>query len=172
MSAIDLTFCADNVFGNNDVIIAEEAILRGLDWKLSYPTILEFVVVIADAMNLDDKPRFMARYISELALQSQIYLSFRPSMIGSCVVALALHCVGIVDPWPSTMSDATGYSLQDLEECMLALGSDIHNVMSTLPDLKVIARKYRKAENGRVALIHLPRVTSITMFNNRRAGNV
>jgi hypothetical protein len=142
-----------------------------LKWKLSFPTIIDFVEQICDALNLEDKakPRMMARYIAELALQCQVYLASRPSLVASCVVVLAVFSTGTAEPWPESLVEATGYSWNDLEECMLALSSGIHQVRATMPNLKIITRRYRKNENGRVGHIHIPRVTVFASLRNPRA---
>jgi transcription initiation factor TFIIIB Brf1 subunit/transcription initiation factor TFIIB len=167
----DLVFSADNMLNANDVAIAEEVILHELDWKLSYPTIHDFVEMFTDELGLEEesKQRRMARYISELALQSQVYLSFKPSLIASCVVALALVAVGSADPWPDGLKQATGYSWNDLELCMMALSSGIHHVSATMPELKIISRRYRKTQNGRLSLIHIPRITLFASLRTPRA---
>jgi len=170
LSKSDLVFSADNTFGLADVARAEKVILYELGWKLSYPTILDFVELMCDAIDLKEssKSRLMARYIAELALQSQVYLAYRPSLVASCVVALAIFCVGTTEPWPESLREATGYSWNDLEECMVALSSDIDHVRVTMPHLKIIARRYRKAQNGRVALIHIPRITTFAAMRTPR----
>ena len=167
----DLVFSADNMLNANDISIAEEAILHELNWKLSYPTILDFVETFSDELEFkeESKQRRMARYISELALQSQVYLSFKPSLIASCVVALALVAVGSADAWPEALEQSTGYLWNDLEQCMMALSSDIHHMRATMPELKIISRRYRKTQNGRVSLIHIPRITVFATLRNPRA---
>lgn len=166
----DLVFSADNTIFPNDISIAEEVILHELNWKLSYPTILDFVEMFCDELEYEQesKPRRMARYISELALQSQVYLSFNPSLVASCVVALALIAVGSADAWPEALEQATGHLWNDLEQCMMALSFDIHHVRATMPELKIISRRYRKTQNGRVSLIHIPRITVFATLRNPR----
>lgn len=171
ISKTDLAFCADNTFDHNDVLIAEEAILRGLDWRLSYPTILDFVELYICVLDLEERNRFMLQYIAELALQCQVYLTYQPSLVASCVVALALYCHGTAELWPAVLEEATGYSWLDLEQCMLALSSDIHHIRSAMPELKIIMRRYRKAQNGRVALVQIPRITSFALMRNPREQN-
>lgn len=126
---------------------------------------------MCDALNLEDrvKPRMMARYIAELALQCQVHLAYQPSLVASCVVVLALFSTGTADPWPDSLVKATDYSWNDLEGCMLALSSGIHQVRATMPNLKIILRRYRKNENGRVGHIHIPRVTVFASLRNPRA---
>lgn len=169
----DLTFSADNTFDRNDMSIAEEVILHELKWKLSFPTILDFVELLCNAIRLEEgsKLRFMAYYIAELALQCQVYLTYKPSLIASCVVVLGLSSIGSLQPWPVVLSEATGYSWNDLEECMLALTSGIHQVRTTMPELKIITRKYRKTENGNVAYVTIPRITTFTALTNARREN-
>jgi hypothetical protein len=171
ISKTDLAFCADNTFDRNDVLIAEEAILRGLDWKLSYPTILDFVELHFNVLDLDESRRLMSRYIAELALQCQINLKYPPSLVASCVVALAMFCVGTTELWPIVLEQTIGYSWLDLEQCMLRLSSDIHHMRSSMPELKIITRRYRRAQNGRIALVHIPRITSFATLGIPRAQN-
>lgn len=137
-------------------------ILHELKWQLSCTTIFDFTQLICDTLELGEqsKARLMACYVAELALQSQVYLSFKPSLVASCVVALALVAIGTADPWPEALEQATGYSWNSLEQCMTALSSDIQHVTATMPELKIIARRYKKSRNGRVSLIGIPRITA------------
>lgn len=172
ISKTDLAFCADNIFDRNDVLIAQVAILRGLDLRLSYPTCLDFVELYSNVIDLEESRRLMSRYIAELALQCQINLKYPPSLVASCVVALALFCVGTAELWPTVLEETTGYSWLDLEQCMVTLSSDIHHVRSTIPELKIITRRYRRSLNGGVALVHIPRITSFATLGNPRAQHM
>ena len=109
------------------------------------------------------------RYIAELALQSPIYLSYKPSMIACSVVILASFCLRLeADPWPLVLEEASGYLWQDLELCTIALVRHLEDVHSTMPDLIMIARRYRKQDRSNVSEIAIPSIRSFATLRAYR----
>jgi hypothetical protein len=151
--------CSDNSFSANDLVRTEEYVLKQLEWKLAFPTSLGFLEAYGYALGLDKESKSfqMMRYISELALQSPIYLSYEPSMIAACSVVLARFCAQDNELWSDALQHQTDYSFEDLSECTIEL-----------------SRRYRKSTRGCVSEIAIPSISSfatMTAYQQRHARN-
>ena len=166
----DISFCADNVFNGKQIMGAEDIVLRQLKWKLAYPVVLDFVLAFVSAAGLQENSRLVwtMRYIAEQALQSPIYLSFKPSLIAASVFVLASICLQEQDLWPASLARQTGYGWEDLEACTVSLSRLVEDVRSTMPDLIIIERRYRKATRHQVAELSVPNITSFAAFSADR----
>uniref|UniRef100_A0A7S1VZA2 Cyclin-dependent kinase 2 homolog n=2 Tax=Ditylum brightwellii TaxID=49249 RepID=A0A7S1VZA2_9STRA len=168
ISVADLVFCADNTFSERDIIELEKVILNQIGWKLSYPLICDFVclyVELTPEVKSNSKTLWLAKYLCELALQSNLYLSFQASAIAACTVSLALHATDQSNAWPQSLEVASGLNWSDLGDCMVALSQSIENTRRTLPRLKMITRRYRKKDRACVAEITIPTIRSQADFS-------
>lgn len=135
---------------------------------------LDFVLAYVKVLGIYENNQlvWMMRYVSELSLLSPVYLSYLPSMIGASVVVLSSYCLGLeADPWPLSLEEATGYSWNDLEACTVALCRHLEDVRSTMPDLIMIARRYRKQERANVAEIAIPPIRSFATLTAYRQSH-
>jgi hypothetical protein len=179
ISSSDIAFCADNSFNVDEITGAEDFILQQLEWKLAFPTPLDFVKAYAQASGLaDDSQVFlMMRYVVELALQSPIYLAHKPSMLAASVVVLARFCIQDSELWPEALERETNYSLDDLRDCTMELSGLLDNIRSTMPELIMISRRYRKPSRHCVADISIPSLSSFASLtayhesHSRRQSN-
>jgi hypothetical protein len=96
LNGSDISYGADNSSNGAQVTAADEFDLEHLEWKLVFPTPLDFVNAYARFLGLDmDDIAFsmMIRYVVELALQSSIYLVYKSSIIAASVVVLGRFCL-------------------------------------------------------------------------------
>lgn len=154
--------CADNSFVAYELIHTEEYVLKQLEWKLAFPTPHGFLEAFGRADGLDKqcKSRYGMRYISELALQSQIYLSYQPSMIAASSLVLARFCSQEDELWSEELQHLTNYSFQDLSECTVEMSRRLYDIRSNFPDLIMIERRYQKASKGFASLNSVPSLSS------------
>jgi hypothetical protein len=173
---------ADHTFDLSNVTEAEIAILSKLQpLTLGYPTIIDFVCCyIEQTASLGDIFGSLALYVSELAMQSQIYRFYEASKIAAAVVMLgryAYHLSGhdeLGDDstdesricWPEQLQTATGYDWDILEPVLLKLSEELEHIESFLPELRMIVRKYRRRDG--VSAIHIPRITPAVITRLRR----
>jgi hypothetical protein len=158
----DISFSADNSFNPEQIEKVEGIILQQLDWKLAFPVILDFVMAYGHVLGLGNHSRsfWMMRYISELALQSPIYLNYKPSLIAASVVVLARFCLQERDLWPESLERESGYAWYDLEECIMALSRLLEDIRSSMPSLIMIERRYRQISRAMTANHWIPSVDS------------
>ena len=173
--ANDISFCADNWFNVDQLNDTEDYILQKLGWKLAYPTTLDFVNSYAQVLGLanDSMSLMMMRYIAELALQSSVYLAYKPSMIAACATVVARFCVQDYEIWTEALELETNYSFQDLADCTTELSRLLDEVRSTMPDLIMISKRYRKVSRRNVAHFGspvLPSFATLTAYHERVSG--
>jgi Cyclin, N-terminal domain/Cyclin, C-terminal domain/Protein kinase domain len=169
VSARDLTFSADNTFTTDDVEVCCRFVLENLKFGLAVPTIASFThAYLAKDIADDGSTESMILFISELALQTPLYLTYSPSLIAGCVVALAKHTLGQQPLWPLRLSVQTGYKWHDFGDCLIELSRAIEHVRIFMPQLKMIVRKYR----WQVTSLTIPRIVTFGSLVNEEEINV
>lgn len=159
MQVTDLVHCSDNTFSVLDLVATEEIILETLEWKLANSTILDFMYAYAKVWGIkkDSHELCWMQYLSELALQSQIHVSYKKnSIVAAAVVALARFCLppqafqdqGHWKPllWNDYLEQKTGYSLEQVCACAFDLSRCLEQVRRAVPDFAMISRRYRRIQ--------------------------
>jgi hypothetical protein len=170
----DISFSADNVFNDEQLVAAEDIILQQLDWKLAFPTILDFVLAYARTLGLEENSRtfWMMRYIADLALQTLVCLTFQPSLVAASVVALSLYGLQEGNVWPESLVRETGLQWHDLEECTVAISRELEEINLTLPDLMIVGRRYRQTSRRLVGVLAIPSISSFSTLTAYRARHL
>jgi len=171
VSARDLTFSSDNTFETKDVDVCLRFILENLKFGLAIPSISSFSHAYIAKIAVDDGLMdSMISFLSELALQTPLYLNFRPSLIAACVIVLAKQTLGLQPLWADCLAVGTGYKWQHLEECLIQLSRALEHVRISMPQLKMIARRYRGERHWQVGSLAIARVTSFASLTNDVTG--
>lgn len=167
ISGLDISLCADNLFSEMDLLRVEEFVLKKLEWKLAFPTSFDFVGAFCNDLGLkkDSETLQMIQYISDLTLQSSIYLAFEPSIIASCCMVLGRFTVQENDLWPEKLSKQTGYSLDDLSECIMEMSRMLEHIRWWFPDLIMISRRYRTKSRKYVSLTSIPSIATFATLS-------
>lgn len=158
----DICFCADNSFSVDNVEATEELVLEQLEWKLAYPTSMDFLFAYARVLNMDENGRefVMWSYINELSLQSGAYFIYPPSVIGASSMVLGRYCLQAFSPgitlWPEALIDASGLTLNALAACTVQLSKDLADMRMAMPDLTMIRRRHSKSSRHCVAEVDIP----------------
>ncbi len=174
----DLVVCADKVYKPEDVLQLEEHVLNALDFRICVPTAIDFLNVFTvrlcysaeeDArctvraacegpqpaplplMPVPDDVRSLAQYLAELTLQEHQFISRLPSLVAASCLVLALYYRDVPISQPRIKA-VTGYSLQDMRECIKLLRK-VHDDARFRSQLLVILRRYLKPERHEVANI-------------------
>lgn len=167
----DICFCADNTFEVSDVRKTEDTILLLLEWKLAFPTLLDFVKEYDELASSKSSGRetSMKQFLSELALQCPVSLIYRPSTLAACIVSLSAYLTGIQPIWPRELEEITGYKWFDLEDCMLELCDDLKWMETSMPELTMVHRRYHKHKRAWVAQgFSAPHISSFNTLTNQR----
>ncbi|XP_012287078.1 cyclin-A2 [Orussus abietinus] len=154
----EFVYITDDTYSKKQVLRMEHLILRVLSFDLTVPTPLAFLTCYCISNNLSDKIQHLAMYLCELStLEADPYLQYPPSLLAASAVALARHTL-LEEAWPHELELSTGYSLQDLKECISCLNRTFANAPN-IPQ-KAIQEKYKKNKFGHVSML-LPRSTKI-----------
>lgn len=165
--------CSDNSFSAQELQQTEEYVLCQLEWKLAFPTCIDFLDVLGSAilsLPKDCRTFQMMRYISELTLQSPIYLRYEPSMIAASCVVLARFCVQDDMLWDDCLEEQTSYSLLDLSECTMEISRLLDYIKSRFTDLIMIGRRYRRSTKRCVSQISIPVISSFATLSAYQGG--
>ncbi|CAJ1942626.1 unnamed protein product [Cylindrotheca closterium] len=162
ISGSNICMCSDNSFTVAVLARTEEYVLTKLGWKLAFPSSLDFLNQLRVILDLDKDSRMfqVMRYVSELALQTKLYVHFEPSMVAATAVVLSNYSLDNQELWSDELEGHTTYSLEDLAECTIAMSRLLQDVRHRYPNLIIIDQRYRKASRGCVAEISIPIIPS------------
>lgn len=148
----EFTYITDDSYTVKQVLRMERLILKVLSFDLSCPTSYTFIMHISSCVKLPSKVIYLAMYICELTLlEADPYLEYYPSLIASGAIALARHCLDYADVWPSSLMQATDYTLMQLGP-VITLLNETHHKSFTLSQT-AIRQKYKGSEYEGVSAI-------------------
>lgn len=144
----DFVYITNNAYNRRQILKMEELALNVLRFNLTVPTTNCFVKRFIKAANLDSCPKLepMATYLAERMLQEYDMLAFRPSMIASTAVSMALSFLR-QNSWHATLTHYTGYTLADLAKCQ----AKMTDILRTGGSHKAVAKKYSSSKYERVS---------------------
>jgi hypothetical protein len=146
----DLCFSASLSFSAEQVVAGEELVLQRLEWKLAFPTSMDFLVGFSRILGVDEKSRvfFTYMYICELAAQSPFSLfGQRNSILAASSIILANFCLPddlVSTLWPKELVEVSGWTLEELAGDVVDLSIHMDLVRLGSPQLDIIQRRYRK----------------------------
>ncbi|KAH6774826.1 Cyclin family protein [Perilla frutescens var. frutescens] len=148
----DFIAISDNAYVREKVLLMEKAILGKLEWYLTVPTPYVFLVRYIKASVPSDKEMTnMAFFYAELGLMDYTtIIRYSPSMLSAAAVYAARCTLNRSPSWTKTLEHHTGYSEDQLMECVKMLVS--FHWGASQNKLKAVFRKYSDPERGAVAM--------------------
>ncbi|KAI8598168.1 G2/mitotic-specific cyclin cdc13 [Dissophora ornata] len=110
-------YMSDGGFDDEEILDAERYMLQALDYKILYPSPMNFLRRISKADNYDIHSRTVAKYLMEIPLLDFAFLECPPSMISAAALCLARRMMGR-DKWHTALVVYSGYTEEDLMPCM------------------------------------------------------
>jgi len=152
--AIDeFVYISDSTYTKEEVLAMESFFLTSVKFGLTNVTPLQFAMRYACVVFMDQKTQTLVRYLLELTLQEQYYVcQFLPSQIASAAVFLAFHTLQLPS-WPQAIATASGHSIADIRECVVALHDSHVKIFLGTTMLKAVKTKYSDSRLDAVALI-------------------
>ncbi|CAJ1916054.1 unnamed protein product [Sphenostylis stenocarpa] len=138
-------------YSHEQILVMEKIILDKLEWTLTVPTPLVFLVRFIKASVPDQELENMTHFLSELGLMHYDTLMYSPSMFAASAVFAARCTLNKTPLWNETLKLHTGYSQEQLMECARLLVS-FHSMVGN-EELKVVYRKYSDPQKGAVAML-------------------
>jgi serine/threonine protein kinase len=166
----NLVFSADRTFHVNDIIGLELKVLNTIEWKLSVPTIYDFVTLYMAAIDIQsESPIFwLSLYISELSLASTMHTEFSPSMVAACALVLSQYSLKTEFVWSTKLELVTGYKWDDLSSCLLAL-SILLKARHDFQEVSIIDRRYSKLSRMNASETHIRVIDSSLQLEAMRS---
>ncbi|KAL9458541.1 hypothetical protein AB3S75_007414 [Citrus x aurantiifolia] len=149
----DFVRISDSAYLREQVLAAEKAILRKLEWHLTVPTPYVFLVrYIKASVTSDKEMENMVFFLAELGqMQYPTIVLYCPSMIAASAV-YAARCTLNKNPfWTETLKHHTGYSEDQLRNCAKLLVK-FHSAAAE-SKLKAVYKKFSSLDCGAVALL-------------------
>ncbi|CAB9520684.1 B-type cyclin [Seminavis robusta] len=114
VSMNDLVYLCQKKYPPEDFVAAEEAILKTLDYGVSFPTASTFLDLYLQVTNAEESTSLMAHNILDRTLPCHdLLIEFRPSQMASASLFLAFQKRSV--PWAPAWARYTGYEAEDLE---------------------------------------------------------
>ncbi|KAK2954697.1 putative G2/mitotic-specific cyclin-B2 [Blattamonas nauphoetae] len=135
---------APKVGTKEDILKMERFILSDLGYAVGSPTPLTFLKRYAKASHADPTLGMLSRFMSEYSqMNYSLATNYLPSQIASSAIAHSRIISGQT-PWTATLQYYTGYTYQDLADCMREMKVAIQKA----PMLKTqtIYRKYASSK--------------------------
>lgn len=148
----EFVYITDDTYTKRQVLRMEHLVLKVLSFDLSVPTTFLFInkMVTMDKEMLgeeeSEKVAALASYLNELALvEGEQFLRYQPSLVAACCVALARHTLQVDEVWSDYMEERTGYQLDEMKECFVAL----HTTFSNAPEhpQQAVREKYKATKH-------------------------
>ncbi|KAK7378018.1 hypothetical protein VNO80_03454 [Phaseolus coccineus] len=144
-------FVCLTTYTHEQILVMEKTILGNLEWTLTVPTPLVFLVRFIKATVPEQELENMAHFLSELGLVHYATVMYCPSMVAASAVFAARCTLNKTPLWNETLKLHTGYSIEQLMECARLLVR-FHSMVGN-EELKVVYRKYSDPQKGAVAML-------------------
>lgn len=95
----------------------ELTILAELDWSFFYATPIVFLRVFSQVDQLNDRQRYFAFFLAELALYNQSMNLYTSSQVAAASISLAKKCFRAQIRWTPELANASGLEKDDFNEC-------------------------------------------------------
>ncbi|RZC20345.1 G2/mitotic-specific cyclin S13-6 [Glycine soja] len=110
----NFVFLSGRAYTHEQILIMEKIILAKLDWTLTVPIPLVFLLRFIKASVPDQELENMAHFLSELGLMNYATEMYWPSMVAASAVFAARCTLNKAPLWNETLKLQTGYSQEQL----------------------------------------------------------
>ena len=150
----------------------ELTILRGIEYKLSSPSSIDFLNQLSAIAALDAMEHTMAKYLCEESVLFYPMLKYLPSTIAAAAVLIARLALHRTPLWDDTMRHYIGLDATDVLPCARELTRCIQTQRVKLAShighpLCSVKRKYDSEKLYRVGSIELPSETQYEELSKR-----
>uniref|UniRef100_A0A3Q3IZU1 Cyclin-A2 n=1 Tax=Monopterus albus TaxID=43700 RepID=A0A3Q3IZU1_MONAL len=150
----EFVYITDDTYTKKQVLKMEHLVLKVLCFDLAAPTINQFLTQYFLHQSANKQVESLAMYLGELSLvDSDPFLKYLPSQTAAAAYVLANHTV-TGHSWPKSLTEITGYSLEDLMPCI----KDLHQMHLSAPQhaQQSVREKYKGSKYLEVSCIDAP----------------
>ncbi len=137
----ECAWICDKACNVREIINMQFVIIESLNYKLYYPSAINFLRTYSKILELDTKTHTYARYILEATLQKYKFTQYKSSQLAAaaCLLAIADDSV-----WEWSESKI-GYSKHDLKTCVKQLKKNIKSIKKS--KYNAVYKKYESIRN-------------------------
>jgi cyclin B len=147
--------CADT-YSHSEILEMEETILKMLQYRLSIPTIYNFLVRYLNATQANFKLCYLSSYIAEGSLHSyDMMKKYKPSQLAAAAVLLGRKATGR-NIWSPTLFKYSSYREEDVVPVARKMVAKMTKEISSSTKLASLRVKYGSGKLHKVASIALP----------------
>lgn len=154
----EFVYITDDTYNKRQVLRMEHLVLKVLGFDLSGPTANVFLSQMCQWSKSAEKIQHLAMFLSELSLlHGDVFIKYQPSVVAAASLALARHQLAWefdTATWPESMVTSTGYSLDNIKECMFSL-QEVWRQAASSPQ-QAIREKYKSSKYHCVSEIPAP----------------
>ena len=145
----DLVYVTDKAYTKQQILRMEGVVIRSLEFRLTVPTHYKFLVRYIKAAQCDTRTKLIAYYFCEKCMPEFDMLEFKPSIIASAAVLLALKASDPNKSWTSTLEFYTKYTQEDVTPCAERIINIVQKAETA--SLQAIRKKYAQQKFGDAA---------------------
>lgn len=113
----DFVYITDNAYTNKDILKLEYEVLRTLEFNVTTPSTFRFLERYSKLLGVSERAFKLAWYLIELPLIEYKMLRYKPSMVSSAALFVALKLLKIPLKWNDAMLEISLYSEANLRPC-------------------------------------------------------
>ncbi|XP_023249350.1 cyclin-A2 [Seriola lalandi dorsalis] len=150
----EFVYITDDTYTKKQVLRMEHLVLKVLSFDLAAPTISQFLTQYFLHQSVNKQVESLAMYLGELSLiDSDPFLKYLPSQTAAAAYILANNTV-TGGSWPKSLTEMSGYSLEDLMPCV----EDLHRIYLNAAQhaQQSVQEKYKGPKYHNVSCIDVP----------------
>lgn len=150
----DVVHICDKTYRKEEILQMEVNILNTLQFEITAPSPLLFMLRLGKAMRCDEKHFYLAQYCLELALPDyKLWLRYSPSLIAAGAVYLSNKLLRLAPAWPAHVAAAVDHSEVVVKACAKEICLLLQNTEDS--QLKAVRKKFSQPKFHSVAKLVL-----------------
>ncbi|XP_042239602.1 G2/mitotic-specific cyclin-B-like isoform X2 [Homarus americanus] len=144
----DFAYITDKAYSKAEIRQMEVAILKKLDFNVSYPLPLHFLRRNSKAGSVDSAQHSLAKYLMELCLPEYSMCHYKPSMIAGAALWLSLRVLD-GSPWNETLVYYSCYTEQELMPVVCKIAALV--IKSVNAKQQSVRQKYKASKHMKIS---------------------
>eukprot|EP00755_Sulcionema_specki_P003367 Sspe_Gene.27501::Locus_11891_Transcript_1_1_Confidence_1.000_Length_1328::g.27501::m.27501/K06627/CCNA; cyclin-A len=145
----DFEYISAKTYKRDEIFRMERRMLARLKYTLAAPTIYQFLTQFLYFASASQDQTFIASQVAESSLLT--ISVFQPSTTAAAAVFISRILTGEPNPWPPSLAEKCGYSLDAILPCSRALAAQYDKYQNPASRLQAVRKKYSYAKFNQVA---------------------
>eukprot|EP01127_Copromyxa_protea_P000723 TRINITY_DN1062_c0_g1_i3.p1 TRINITY_DN1062_c0_g1~~TRINITY_DN1062_c0_g1_i3.p1 ORF type:complete len:280 (+),score=83.83 TRINITY_DN1062_c0_g1_i3:430-1269(+) len=149
----DFVFISDSAYEKSQILDCEEQILSALEFRLTTPSLLDFLRRFSKAAQSDPIVHTLGKYIIEVTMMDLKLYRYLPSELAAAAVYIARAMTHQNPIWTPTLTHYTKYSESEARSVAIVVNTLLKRLSKS--SYKAIKKKYSSEKLGGVAAVPL-----------------